>query len=275
MFRLPLLFISILCFVSCSKSDKQGTRDDLQNLPEDTGGVHESYLLGSTASHFGYYFYTPGNYDSTTASYPLLIFLHGAGEIGNSASNSAELGKVLRHGPPKLIEMGSWKPSYPMLVASPQSAEFSWNIEEIHVFIEYMMSLYRVDAKRIYLTGLSMGGFGAFDYVGIHGDNGHVAAIVPICGGGNANTGPSFRNIPVWAFHGEDDQVVDPFNSVNMIRAINEASAGTTAKLTMYPGVGHDSWTRTYDGSGMGSESTEYDPFDMSVYDWFFTIEKK
>jgi len=253
----------------------QGTREDLQNLPKDTGGVHESHLLGSTESHFGYYFYTPGNYDSTTASYPLLIFLHGAGEIGNSTSNAAELDKVLRHGPPKLIEMGSWKPPYPMLVASPQSAEFSWNIEEIHLFIEYIMSLYRIDAKRIYLTGLSMGGYGTFDYVGIHGDGSHVAAIVPICGGGNANTGTSFGDIPVWAFHGEDDQVVDLFNSVNMIQAINESSPGTRAKLTVYPGVGHDSWSRTYDGSGIGSGSTEYDPFDISVYDWLFSIKKK
>ena len=84
----------------------------------------------------------------------------------------------------------------------------------------------------------------------------------------------NFLNIPLWAFHGESDDTVPVSGSSNMIDAINTLKPSIKAKLTLYPGVGHNSWSRTYDGSGMGTENADFDPFSISIYDWMFEYQK-
>lgn len=200
--------------------------------------------------------------------------MHGSGEKGNSETNPDALDKVLKNGPPKMIEKDQWSPTYPMIVLSPQSTGW-WDPKEIHQYIKYVSAEYRINPERIYLTGLSMGGYGTFSYVQLYGDSSLVAAV-PICGGGNPNQAESFKNMPVWAFHGDADNTVNINNSIAMYDAINasEIEATYPAKLTVYPGVGHNSWTRTYDGSGMTTEREDYDSFDRSIYDWFFEYSK-
>ncbi|AUP78766.1 carboxylesterase family protein [Flavivirga eckloniae] len=270
-----LVILSIL-FSSCSSDDTpQENRSDLESLPKDSGGTHKALTIGeSNKSNFGHYIYTPSGHDSNSHDFPLLVFLHGSGERGDSETNPDILKKVVVNGPPKLIEKNEWSPKYPMIVASPQLPSGNWNPDAIHNFITYLIENYNVNTKRIYLTGLSLGAFGCFNYVSKYGPDAYAAAIVPIAGGGNKNSGDKFTTIPVWAFHGDNDNVVSHIKSVDMVDAINKEKPNTPAKLTIYPNVGHNSWSRTYNASGMGDESNEYDAFDLNIYDWMFLFEK-
>jgi predicted peptidase len=157
----------------------------------------------------------------------------------------------------------------------PQCHMNSWEPFKVNQFMEYIINNFRINKHRIYLTGLSMGGFGTFHYLEIYSTSGYVAAAVPICGGGHLQNASKLVNIPLWAFHGDADQTVDASNSINMVNAINNLNPTIRAKLTIYPGVGHNSWDKTYYGTGMGTESKQYDQFDTSIYDWFFKHSRK
>ncbi len=276
--RLLLKTIAILSilFLSCNSDDSTSEENlnDLEALPKDLGGIQKANTLGATNANFGHYIYTPSEYDDHSSEYPLLVFLHGSGERGNSETDPDILKKVLVNGPPKLIEKKEWSPKYPMIVASPQLPSGNWNAEDIHNFITYLIANYNINTKRIYLTGLSLGAFGSFNYISSYGSDAYPAAIIPIAGGGNKNSGDKFITIPVWAFHGDNDNVVSHDNSINMIDAINKEKPNMPAKLTIYPNVGHNSWSRTYNNSGMGDESNDYDAFDINIYDWLFLFEK-
>lgn len=194
---------------------------------------------------------------------------------GDNSTDPEILKKVLIHGPPKRIENKTWSPKNPMIVASPQLVSGNWKAEEIHEFISYLVANNNIDTQRIYITGLSLGGYGSFNYVSRYGSDGYAAAIVPIAGGGEVTSVHQFKNIPVWAFHGDKDLVVPSSQSIDMIAAINKIHPKTKAKLTLYPEMNHDSWTKTYDTTGTGEESTDYDPFDISIYDWMFLFTKE
>lgn len=274
------LFISILVIstmiVSCNMNDNDPIDFNvLNNLPLDTGGVQLAKIHESTNSPYGHYIYTPSSYSEDGPEYPLMVFLHGSGEKGNSATEPTKLDLVLRNGPPMLIKKNKWNPKYPMIVVSPQCHDGGWNSQKVHDFITYLVNTYKVNKKRIYITGLSMGGYGTFGYIGDFGDESYAAACVPICGGGNANRAESFFNIPTWAFHGDADGTVSVNNSIKMVDAINTLNPLLNAKLTIYPGVGHNSWSKTYDETGMGTESSEYDAFSQSIYDWMFDYQKE
>ena len=103
--------------------------------------------------------------------------------------------------------------------------------------------MFPIDPDRIYVTGLSMGGFGTWDLIARFPDR--FAAAVPVCGGGDPGTAPLIRDLPVWAFHGALDRVVPPSNSRVMVRALQEA--GARPGYSEYPDVGHNSWTKAYE----------------------------
>lgn len=272
-----LILIAIPIFLGACNLDENGPTDFnvLSNLPLDTGGIQQAYLHESTNSPYGFYAYTPSSYQEDGPEFPLLVFLHGAGEKGNSAADPAKLELVLRNGPPRHIKRNEWGPAYPMVVASPQCHDGGWNADKIHEFIEYLTEKYQINKKRIYVTGLSMGGYGTFSYVGNYGNDSYAAACVPICGGGSTGKAESFLDIPTWAFHGDADGTVSVNNSIKMIDAINALNPLLKAKLTIYPGVGHNSWSMTYDGTGMGTESNDYDAFNQGIYDWMFEYQKE
>lgn len=271
-----LIILLPFLFLSCSGDDinYNEKQNDLDVLPEDIGGMQKANILGATNAVFGHYIYTPSDYSNNSPNYPLLVFLHGSGERGNSETNANILKKVLVNGPPKLIEKGEWTLKYPMIVASPQLHSGNWNPDDIHSFIAYLINNYNINTNRIYVTGLSLGAFGCFSYISSYGTDSYAAAIVPIAGGGNINSGSMYTKTPVWAFHGDNDNVVSHNQSINMINAINETNPETSAKLTIYPEVSHNSWSRTYDSTGMGTESSNYDAFNMSIYDWLFLYKK-
>ncbi|WP_422360381.1 dienelactone hydrolase family protein [Reichenbachiella sp.] len=237
-------------------------------------GKQVAFLNQSTAAPFGFYLYTPDVYDSTASEiYPLLIHLHGGGARGNSATNPEVLKQLLYDGPPHLIDKGLWAPSQPILVASPQSST-PWDTDLLHEFIGYLIDKLQIDTKRIYMTGFSMGANGCFNYIGDKAEASYAVAIVPIAGWGNQSDADKFKNIGVWAFHGKADAIISHTSSIQMINAINSANPSTEAKLSIYPHVGHNSWARTYNGSGQGTTDPAYDPFDESIYDWLYSFEK-
>ncbi len=249
---------------------------DLYRLPKDTGGEHRKVYKNDSKGNFSYFIYEPSGYSENKLEYPLLVFLHGIGERGTTQE---ELKKVITHGPPKLIEMGDWSPQYPFLVLSPQldSRVNIWRPADVEYMIKYISQLYRVNKRRIYLTGLSLGGQGVWNYGGIYGLTGKVAALVPVCGSGNLANIQNLRHLPVWAFHGSNDNLIKAFSengSVPMIMGINDSKPSIPAKVTIYPGVGHDSWTITYNGEGQKNAITAYDPYDVDLYDWMLQYTK-
>lgn len=191
-----------------------------------------------------YLLYLPEHYESQDR-WPLMLFLHGAGERGDNVE------KVKIHGPPKLIAQGK---HFPFVVVSPQCPDGQWwDIEMLGALLDRIERDCKVDPDRIYVTGLSMGGFGTWALACAQPDR--FAAIAPICGGGEPKLARQITHLPTWVFHGDADSTVPVDRSKEMVEALK--TAGGNVKLTVYPGVGHDSWTRTYD--------------NPALYEWFLS----
>jgi len=200
--------------------------------------VHtNSFAAGRKAFALSYLAALPKDYETSGKDYPLLIFLHGAGERGTDIS------KVKIHGPFKLIEQGA---DYDAVCIAPQCPDgITWDniIFELMDLIESVTSTYRIDKTKISCTGLSMGGFGTW-MLGITCPD-MLYKLAPVCGGGMAWRAPVLKNIPIRAFHGTADTVVLPERSVEMVNAVKKA--GGNAELTLYDGVGHNSWVNAYE----------------------------
>ena len=186
-----------------------------------------------------YLLFLPESYaQSTNQKFPLILFLHGAGERGS------DLDSVKRHGIPKIVETN---PDFPFIAVSPQCPEDSWWTSELHTInglIEEVVEKYQVDTSRIYLTGLSMGGFGTWSLASMYPER--FAAIAPVCGGGEVRQIlRSLVEMPIWTFHGQKDDVIPFSRSEEIVTALKKH--GSSIKFTIYPEAGHDSWTKTYD----------------------------
>jgi predicted peptidase len=210
---------------------------------------HTPRPRGTTAAGLGYYEYLPPGYPDGR-DHPLLLFLHGIGENGNGTS---ELDRVLRNGLPRLIDRDEWPNDRPFITLSTQHAGGGCHTAaEIHAFLTYAIAEYDVDPARVYLTGLSCGAYGAWSYVGQHLDD-QIAALVAIAGDGRSAwnaQGCELGRLPIWAFHGDADDVVAPSGTTTPMANLMACDpAPREARVTIYPGVGHDSWSRTYDGS--------------------------
>lgn len=180
-----------------------------------------------------YLLYLPKDYESRE-KWPLIVFLHGAGERGSDIS------VVKKHGPPKLIEAGQ---ELPAIVLSPQCPDRGfWQPESLAKLIAEISGKYKVDPDRVVLTGLSMGGYGTFALAAAHPEL--FAAIAPICGGGDPKTAERLKGLPAWVFHGAKDNVVALENSEKMVDALK--AIGADVQFTVYPDAEHDSWTETY-----------------------------
>ncbi len=186
--------------------------------------------------------------------YPLVIFLHGAGERGND--NEVQL----VHGVKDFANPGARK-KYPCFLVAPQCpvnkqwVQVPWSSpshdmppkpsQPASLLVGLLDSLQKtlpIDADRVYITGLSMGGYGSWDLLARQPER--FAAAVPVCGGGDEKKAERMKNVPIWAFHGGQDGAVPVSRSRNMVNAVNQA--GGWAKYTEYPEVGHDSWNACY-----------------------------
>ncbi len=261
--------------------DPDDPNHPLAGLPKDTGGIHEPYPLGSNASPFGYYLYTPSAFGTAGVKFPLLIFLHGAGEVGNSQTDSKALDKLLDIGPPLLITNKTWAPKYPMIVVSIQSHDGWWDYLKVKQFTEFMIANYDLDTTRIYMTGVSIGANATWDQASIFGKASHITAAVPVSG-----TGPledidvvTYRvkksaEIAIWAFHGSEDRLVSPDFDITMRGKINALNPVVPMRLTLFSKMGHEAWMATYSRTGVQPVEASYDPFGMSIYTWMANYKK-
>lgn len=223
-------------------------------------------VLGTfTGQTHGYYEYLPPQYDGVQAV-PLLLFWHGVGE--NGAGNATELPKVLNNGPPKLIHQNKWAAERPFVVLSPQHPGSGCpTATEIDGFLDFARQQYRLDPARLYLTGLSCGAIGSWNYLGTYA-NEAIAAAVLIAGDGRSAWNKQkcdLGKLAVWGLHGDADKTVLPVGTTEPMNNLLACPSPPRleAVLTIYPGVGHDSWTRTYDLSA-----------GHDVYSWLLKFKK-
>ncbi len=186
-----------------------------------------------------YLLYLPEQYGTSLESWPLLLFLHGAAKRGD------DLKMLEDQGLPMLIAQE--QRAFPFVILSPQCPKEQWWPEELQMslldaLLSDIVSRYRIDTNRIYVTGLSMGGFATWRLAATY--SGRFAAIAPICGGGNPEEAHRIADLPTWVFHGAKDPTVPLEKSEEMVTALEKA--GGNVKFTIYPDAGHDSWTETY-----------------------------
>jgi predicted peptidase len=181
----------------------------------------------------------PDGYDTAQDTrFPLVLFLHGAGERG------ADNRRQLVHGAAQFLKPERRR-KHACFVVAPQCPSGRWwtdSLESVMELVRQLQADYRIDPDRLYVTGLSMGGFGTFALTTRYPDV--FAAAAPICGGGDPTQAKTLISLPLWVFHGDADRVVPVGLSRSMIKAIE--SGGGMPKYTEYPGVGHDCWTQTY-----------------------------
>jgi predicted peptidase len=169
--------------------------------------------------------------------WPLILFLHGAGERGS------DLNQLKRHGPTRLIAEGK---KFPAIVVAPQcKPEQIWNPHGVKGLADEIKRSHRVDTDRVYLTGLSMGGFGTWETAMEYPQE--WAALVPICGGVGVRfvMVSTIVHLPQWIFHGGKDSVVPAKYSKDMHDLLKKKGC-PDVRLTIYPEAGHDSWTEAY-----------------------------
>lgn len=214
----------------------------------EVGGKERAFRLLAPAS-------APGTQPELA---PVVLFLHGAGERGTD--NLAQL----KHFPEKMAQP-EWREKYRCFLIAPQCepekqwVDAPWGDKESKPMAAEPSEMLQVavaalekvrlehgasiDPARIYLTGLSMGGFGSWELAMRHPE--WFAAVAPICGGGDEAQADRLKWVPVWAFHGTADTVVWPVRSERMVAAVRRARG--QAKLSLLDGVGHDAWTPAYD----------------------------
>jgi predicted peptidase len=222
---LPVFLVAWLGLVAFARADdKHGFLD---RVHKDADGKEAKYVL-----------FIPKDYDGKKA-YPLILFLHGAGETGEDGQKQAKtgLGKAIRE----------QADTFPFITVFPQSQKRTWKADSDDgkralAILEETKKDYKIDEKRVYLTGLSMGGFGTWSFAEAFPEK--WAAIVPICGGGDPKSAEKIKNIPCWIFHGDADNAVKVDRSRDMKKALE--AAGGKPNYTEYPGVGHNSWDKAY-----------------------------
>lgn len=182
-----------------------------------------------------YLIYTPESYDPEK-KFPLLVFLHGAGERGN------DLSLIARHGFFKQAAAGT---VFPFVMAGPQCPhDRYWGnyLESLNDFLDEIIEVYNIDKTRVYLTGLSMGGTGVWQWLMANPER--FAAAAPVCGSGIYWYAGKVAHKPIWMFHGEADTTVLPSESIQM--EANLRKNGGNPKLTLFPQVGHNAWDYAY-----------------------------
>jgi len=240
-------------------STKMAAADDFKSLLE------KRTFTGLAGVNLQYRLLKPENYDPKE-KYPLVIFLHGMGERGDD--NAAQL----KWGVEEFTKSENRK-KYPCFLMAPQcptKGNATWAgfgmefqkepTEPMRLLLDAIPALmkdFSIDENRIYITGLSMGGFGTWDALVRKPEL--FAAAVPICGGGDVKTAEKVAKIPIWVFHGAKDNAVPVARSRDMVAALKKA--GGAPKYTEYPSVGHDSWIPAYK--------------DAEMFAWLFAQKKK
>ena len=245
--------MAILCIAGTLMACASNSGGDTVRLPDDI----QAFNATDTPTSLPFQLRKPSV--EKGQKYPLVIFLHGAGERGtdnkrqmmNGATKILEFAENARKNifllAPQCPENDKWadvKWSAPTHTLNPLPTKAMAAV--IHL-IDSLVAAEPIDTNRIYVTGLSMGGFGTWDLA--MRQPWRFAALVPVCGGGDERQAPKVARIPVWLFHGAKDQLVIPERSRNMVAALK--TAGGNPRFTEYPEVGHNAWTYAYADSKM------------------------
>lgn len=253
------LLLTIICVTILLACNNKSTPDSNKEISENTitehPAVYSHHILAADGDTLPYRLMLPAKYDKTK-KYPLVLFLHGAGERGRD--NELQLVHCASH-----FQLDSVREEYPAIVVFPQcqkdstwnTAKYEWTNKGINMtyypkanpntyqkllnkLLTELETNYALDKKRYYIGGLSMGGIGTFEFVK---NNPHTfAAAVPICGGAHPDIASQLTGPAWWIFHGEEDDVIPVSNSQNIYDAMKKTEA--EVKLTLYPEVKHDSW---------------------------------
>lgn len=196
-----------------------------------------------------YWLYLPAQHDGK-AKLPVLLFLHGSGERGD------DLDAVKKHGPPKVC---TTQPDWQFITISPQCPKDKrWDPTVLAKLVDHVAAEQKADEKRLYVSGLSMGGSGTWALAAKFPDK--FAAAVPMCGRGDASNAEKLAPLPIWVFHGAKDTGSPLSLSETMVDAIKKAG-GDKIKFTIDPEAGHDCWTKAYG--------------DPTLYKWLLEQQKK
>jgi len=229
----------VLSLTACTSTNRAAT-----SAPNPMTTAHTFQFGRSKTQSIQYLLFLPKGYEAESSKrWPLLLFLHGSGERGTN------VWKVATHGPLKLAKD---QPDFPFIIVAPQCpAGQIWSNDILLTLLDENLRQCAVDTNRVYLTGLSMGGYGTWGLGLAYPER--FAAIVPICGGGDLlglllssrEKAQALHSLGVWAFHGAKDNVVPPAESQRMVDALKQADV-PDVKLTIYPEAQHDSWSETY-----------------------------
>ena len=250
---------------------KSGRSTDLKEITEvDLKKYEPRKFVSSENDTINYRLFIPENYDSTK-KYPLILFHHGAGGLGNDNVKNLESPLILEWaGKERQMRNPSFilAPQIPITKnligdnGKPRTGIMKVHIRAIHEIIDDLEEEFSIDTKREYITGLSMGG--ECTWLSLIERPDRFAAAVPICGGDwiidmkAKEIGEKFSKLPIWVFHGDEDEIVSVEVSRKFVKALR--NAGGNPKYTEYKGVNHDSWTLAYR--------------DNELIDWFFSQSK-
>jgi len=222
-----LLTLNVIFMTTALLHSADSKTGFIDKIHKDADGIEHKYVV-----------FVPHDYKSDQ-EYPVILFLHGSGETKGGSKQPVDVGI----GP----AIKAREKTFPFITIIPQAEKRPWTAgtpdgKMAMAILDEVQKEYKTDSKRLYLTGLSMGGFGTWSHAAQFPDK--WAAIVPICGGGEPSSVEKFKHIPCWCFHGDADKAVKVDLSRNMIKALKEA--GASPKYTEYPGVPHNSWDMAY-----------------------------
>jgi predicted peptidase len=232
MTRPTLAAVGLLCLLALAapvKAEDKPMTGFVDRTFKDADGKEAKYVL-----------FVPHDYDAKAEKpYPIILFLHGAGETQGGPKQPVEVGI----GP----AIKKQEKTFPFFVVFPQSQKRTWqagsaDADRALAMLDEVQKEFKTDAKRVYLSGLSMGGYGTWSLAAKYPER--WAAIAPVCGGGNPADAEKIKNIPCWCFHGDKDPAVNISKSRDMIKAL--WAAGAHPNYTEYTGVDHNSWDRAY-----------------------------
>jgi len=243
---------------------------DFNTMPETLPPVLAANLLPLNANTGGFYSAVPVNYSTTTKSYPLLISVHGGGQYGNGA---LDLPILLNDGIPQLLDEKIFPPDflvggihYSFIVLAPQLKAFPV-AQDIKDVIDYAKKTYRIDASRIYLTGLSNGGAASCLAAGTFAHE--IAAVVPVSGEFNYDpvcSSLAKNKVAIWNFHNNNDPVIDISSATRFIASVNSFSPVIIPRLTIFEANVHDAWTKAI--------NPKYKENNMNIYEWMLQYAK-
>jgi len=224
--------LSLLCIFS-----SPGNCEESAATPS-PGSQVEQTLATDDGGSISYLLYLPQDYDADKKS-QMILFLHGRGE------SDGPLSLVAKWGPPRMAAIGD---ELNYVLVSPQCpGDDSWNKptqqKRLVELLDHIVATYSIDTDHVALTGLSMGGYGSWRLAADHPQR--FSAIVPVCGGGDPDDAEKLKDLPIWIFHGDQDEAVPFQRSVEMFEAIQKVG-GTQVKFTSMEHIGHNCWSATY-----------------------------